>query len=250
MSAVLDLPSITPLISSNRDCLQLPQAFITRTSRNSSCPTSLPFLVKVMTSRQASDTLHWKRYQYTGLSSPRSIRLLKWEQRTDVDAIDRVHQLVQVSLEDAPPYEALSYAWGSLDFRPGVKIEDGYVFVTRNCFDALRHLPRTIWKENKNILSWFEGQARYIWIDAICINQEDIEERNQQVSIMSETYCKAERVLVWLERTSVDPDLSLDIRAGVRSEAFEINNVELERWKNPLPLVSSQPCLELKWLNV
>jgi Heterokaryon incompatibility protein (HET) len=204
----------------------------------------LRLLFQIMAGRQASDTVSWKRYEYTQLSSARSIRLLRWEQCAEVDAVDRVYQLIQVSLENAPPYEALSYAWGSLDFRPGVKIEDGYIFVTVNCFDALQHLPRTTRKDGKVRVSWFEAQARYIWIDAICINQEDIEERNQQVSIMPEIYRKAERVLVWLEKTSIDPNLPLDIHAGVMSEAFEINNIEMDRWKNPR-LVSPQQSLAL-----
>ena len=40
--------------------------------------------------------------------------------------------------------------------------------------------------------------SRVLWIDAICINQTDIPERNAQVSTMKRTYEEADRVLVWL----------------------------------------------------
>lgn len=47
-------------------------------------------------------------------------------------------------------------------------------------------------------------------------------------------YSKAQRVLVWLERHSIEPELPLDIHPGVNSGDFELNNVEMERWKHPL----------------
>jgi Heterokaryon incompatibility protein (HET) len=42
------------------------------------------------------------------------------------------------------------------------------------------------------------GEHRTIWIDALCINQEDIIERNSQVRNMSEIYSKADQVLIWV----------------------------------------------------
>jgi hypothetical protein len=40
----------------------------------------------------------------------------------------------------------------------------------------------------------------YLWIDAISINQETLEERNHQVGIMGEIYSRAECVIIWLGR--------------------------------------------------
>lgn len=42
------------------------------------------------------------------------------------------------------------------------------------------------------------GKSRYLWIDAICINQDDIAEKNSQVAMMAEIYKKATRVNIWL----------------------------------------------------
>ena len=41
-------------------------------------------------------------------------------------------------------------------------------------------------------------QSRYLWIDAICINQEDLDERSQQVGLMRQIYSQASHVVVWL----------------------------------------------------
>lgn len=43
-----------------------------------------------------------------------------------------------------------------------------------------------------------EDQARMIWVDALCINQQDIIERNQHVQRMGEIYTMADQVLIWL----------------------------------------------------
>lgn len=40
--------------------------------------------------------------------------------------------------------------------------------------------------------------ARKIWIDALCINQDDVLERNEQVRLMGEIYSRCSRVIVWL----------------------------------------------------
>lgn len=98
------------------------------------------------------------------------------------------------SLKNEPNYEALSYTWGppfngqSLEY--GTILLSGAVTrATGNLFHALRRLrlPNTI---------------RTLWIDAICINQDDVLERSQQVAMMSQIYAGARRVLVWFGEDS------------------------------------------------
>ncbi|KAK2061504.1 HET-domain-containing protein, partial [Colletotrichum caudatum] len=57
--------------------------------------------------------------------------------------------------------------------------------ITINCANALRRLR-------------FPGWARDVWVDAICINQEDSNERSHQVGIMQYIYATAIRVVVYL----------------------------------------------------
>jgi len=86
-----------------------------------------------------------------------------------------------------PKYGALSYVWGEDSDSPsrhifcsGVKIP-----ITRNCYDALRTLHRHF------------GVCR-IWVDAICINQGNVEEKEHQIPLMKEIYGSASRVFIWL----------------------------------------------------
>lgn len=58
-----------------------------------------------------------------------------------------------------------------------------------------------------------------IWADAVCINQQDIPERNRQLGIMSKIYRKAFRVIAYLGDESEDRDgeLCLGLLEGLRT---------------------------------
>jgi len=91
-------------------------------------------------------------------------------------------------LSDAPPYEALSYVWGpfnSPDDPDLIQLNDCGFEVTTNLWRALYALRH-------------ETKDRVLWIDAICINQGDLEERSSQVQLMRDVYRKARSVVVWL----------------------------------------------------
>lgn len=63
---------------------------------------------------------------------------------------------------------------------------DGYrLFITSNLCDALRQCRQS-------------DSRRVLWADSVCINQDDDEEKSQQVSVMSEIYSQAKRVLICL----------------------------------------------------
>jgi Heterokaryon incompatibility protein (HET) len=82
-------------------------------------------------------------------------------------------------------YETLSYVWGDSKARKPI-ILDGKTFqVTENLFSALSHLR-------------FQDRPRVLWIDAICIDQDSIKERNHQVASMGDIYGKCEEVVIWL----------------------------------------------------
>ncbi|PYI13974.1 hypothetical protein BO99DRAFT_371226, partial [Aspergillus violaceofuscus CBS 115571] len=90
-------------------------------------------------------------------------------------------------------YEALSYVWGS-DRRPNSVYVDGNPLpITSNLQAALRRLRR----QSKN---------RKLWVDAICINQANRQEKNVQIRLMRRIYAEASRVLVWLGPGDRDTD--------------------------------------------
>jgi hypothetical protein len=69
--------------------------------------------------------------------------------------------------------------------------------VTPNLYFALRRI-------RQSLPSW--GCYPYLWIDAICINQEDLQERTNQVKMMGDIFENAFQVLVWLGEEEVDTD--------------------------------------------
>jgi len=122
-----------------------------------------------------------EQYQYQPLPSPTSIRLLKFKPSDNPDEISC--SFVVVDTATPPQYIALSYVWGDTTNTVPITVDGKLVQVTRNLKDALRPFSIT---------------PALIWADALCINQEDISERNQQVNMMSKIYLKAANVTVWL----------------------------------------------------
>ncbi|KAK0716711.1 heterokaryon incompatibility protein-domain-containing protein, partial [Apiosordaria backusii] len=88
-------------------------------------------------------------------------------------------------LQHDSDYEALSYCWGDPTPCRQISIGTASVMVTESAHCALRHLR-------------FKDRPRRIWIDAICINQADTNEKNHQVQQMARIYKGAWRVLAWL----------------------------------------------------
>jgi hypothetical protein len=86
-------------------------------------------------------------------------------------------------------YEALSYEWGKSDqdLAP-IQLDHNTHHVRKNLWQALHHLRS-------------EEQPRIFWVDALCINQRDVKERNHQVSQMGKIYEGATNVVVWLGRS-------------------------------------------------
>jgi hypothetical protein len=101
--------------------------------------------------------------------------------------------------ESIHPYEALSYVWGPEGNKQSICIDSSghkhELFVRANLHAALSRLrDRFI--------------DRIIWT-AICINQDDDEEKGQQVQSMARIYAKANRVIVWLGEAADNSDRAL-----------------------------------------
>jgi hypothetical protein len=93
-------------------------------------------------------------------------------------------RLLTCTLEDCPPYLALSYSWGEQPtLVPFVVGSHQDFLISLDLHYALRNLRH-------------EDQPCYVWIDTICINQADIPERNSQVKIMREVYARADSVCI------------------------------------------------------
>ncbi|KAI0836854.1 heterokaryon incompatibility protein-domain-containing protein [Hypoxylon sp. FL0890] len=126
--------------------------------------------------------------------SSAEIRLLSLNPGVPNDPISC--SLLYAKLGEHPPmhYESLSYCWGNSRDRGEITVkivEDGAelsytMSATLSLLTALKGIRP------------LNGPARVLWVDAICINQDDIDERSSQVAMMRSIYHQAQRVVVWL----------------------------------------------------
>jgi hypothetical protein len=161
---------------------------------------------------QSNDT-----FQYAPLPDPRThIRLLRRTDRslwsvqkkevyTDYD-FDVYH------IDHLPEYATLSYEWGAEGPSQPVYIQAKLKEVTQNLFDFLSQCWR--------FYSWLGGERRYIWIDALCINQEDKEEKSSQIPLMSKIYSGSIRTMAWLGDAAGDDLHSLYALLSLPVEEF------------------------------
>ncbi|KAK1759112.1 heterokaryon incompatibility protein-domain-containing protein [Echria macrotheca] len=133
------------------------------------------------------------QYKYSPLKSDSSIRLITFDPSSTPDNSLLTIQLSEAQLSETGSFEALSYTWGDLSDKVPIKIGDQTLMITLNLKSFLKHL-----KANEAT----KDQASTYWADQICINQDDIPERNCQVALMAAIYSKSCRTLVWLGEQS------------------------------------------------
>jgi hypothetical protein len=132
-------------------------------------------------------TLH-QPYQYRPLKAPHMIRLMTLLPGTFSSDIRVFLHTKRFEEHSKSNFEALSYAWGTTVDPVNIFVgKTGYhtLSVTQNLAEALPYLR-------------YEKRPRVLWIDAICVNQQDLEERSSQVKRMPDIYSRATRVVVWL----------------------------------------------------
>jgi hypothetical protein len=106
-------------------------------------------------------------------------------------------------------YTALSYTWGPPIFSGSIKLNNHDFPVTENLEAALRHLrdvPARPFSTDQGV-----GSCTFWWIDQICINQSDVNERNEQVALMRRIYKSASSVHVWLGEEADDSSTAMDL---------------------------------------
>jgi hypothetical protein len=95
-------------------------------------------------------------------------------------------EFISCQLADRPEYEALSYVWGSMySGEQHICVGEQQLSIGPNLASALRTFRQL-------------DRPRYIWVDALCINQMNMEEKSEQISQLNEVYQNADNVLVWL----------------------------------------------------
>lgn len=132
-------------------------------------------------------------YQYESLGArPDAFRLLYIDIGDDLEPIT-------CSLQVAHPetsYSAISYMWGTDTRSLPIQIDEQTFLVSEKLWWGIWHLRR---QRGVGGERW-QGPQGPFWIDAICINQTEMAERNQQVAIMGDIYAGADHVYVWFGR--------------------------------------------------
>ena len=141
--------------------------------------------------------------------------------------------LNHVSLDDEPAYEALSYTWGAPIMDHSLACNGKILAVTQNLFEGLRRVRR-------------RKAVRVIWVDAICINQTDVPERNRQILLMGKIYQQASQVVVWLGVPGDGEDLVDlgDLREWILTNASKHRRVLPASWLSHI----NRPWFQRVWI--
>ncbi len=137
-------------------------------------------------------------YRYEKLEEPDYIRVLTLLPSPSSSSAIHIY-LSSVKLSQELQYDAVSYTWATSDgdasLSSPIYCNGHQISVTKNCVSFLEKLRR-------------QDVERTLWVDAICINQNSLKERCQQVGLMGAIYRQANQVLIWLGYASsnLDPD--------------------------------------------
>ncbi|MCJ1233371.1 hypothetical protein MMC14_001327 [Varicellaria rhodocarpa] len=193
--------------------------------------------------------IHLEDLSYQALTRTSEIRLLELHKGRDGQPIRCT--IKHVSLDDSPgKYMALSYTWGSSENPSDILVDGKRLSVTANLYSALRRCR----PPNANLT---------LWIDAICINQLDIPERESQVRMMRRIYQQAQRVVVDLGEEAEGAKLVLPLLSKTvmllkehgmdwtipqrRFEEFGLPSADALDWK-ALTLLLCQPWFRRVWI--
>ncbi|KAF2723466.1 HET-domain-containing protein [Polychaeton citri CBS 116435] len=152
-----------------------------------------------------------ERYAY-GALQPRHIRVLRLQPGEHASELQCHLQAFSLDNEETQ-YEALSYVWGPTEPSFQLRCGQGSITITRNLRGALARLRLL-------------NKARLLWVDQVCINQENLGERASQVLLMGRIYEKATGVIMWLgEQDAVNtefPNLASELIKKLSSIPKEV----------------------------
>lgn len=126
-------------------------------------------------------------FAYTELtpdtSEIRLMRLQPGDQNAPIACTVDVHLLNDNP--SLPEYETLSYAWGGEGEKQDIKVNEDYnLKIGKNLWDALRRIRKA------------DGD-RTLWVDAICINQSDRDEKEKQLPRVGAIYKNCKNCMIW-----------------------------------------------------
>ncbi|KAH6648387.1 heterokaryon incompatibility protein-domain-containing protein [Truncatella angustata] len=146
----------------------------------------------------------------------KEIRLVHLED-IDKETNEVICRLETVEFNKDLQYRALSYYWGDPTNSPSIICDGSRLKATPNLDSALRCLLRK--GKSSNLPLSF-------WVDAICINQEDNDEKEVQVRLMGDIYRQASEVIVWLGAAADNSDLAFQVCERLCSRELELEKTQ------------------------
>ncbi|KAI8720160.1 HET domain-containing protein [Fusarium sp. LHS14.1] len=132
-----------------------------------------------------------------------SVRLLELLPATSPDAPICANLKCPRNFSELPKYEALSYVRGSPEPVYAITVNDHQVTINSNLHDALKYLRRA-------------ETSRILWVDQLCINQQDAIEKSHQVARTGDIYRKATDVVIFLGPPTAPLTFFMDALADKR----------------------------------
>ncbi|KAJ4347210.1 uncharacterized protein N0V89_011149 [Didymosphaeria variabile] len=130
------------------------------------------------------------KYEPLNHNNP-SIRLLRFED--DGETSDQIQCVMRHASTEAD-YICLSYRWGTDKPTHRVTINGKAMYIRKNLYDFLTvQKNKASQSHEKKLVS-----NPWLWIDALCIDQDNVSERNHQVQQMGNIFARAEQVFIWL----------------------------------------------------
>lgn len=175
-------------------------------------------------------------YSYLPLDhSKQQIRLFTLLPSADPDSSFR-GSFALYDLDSTPSFRALSYVWGSPDRAHTVEIEGGLVPIGENLSQALRRLRGP-------------SEPHILWIDALCINQHDSEERNHQIRMMANIYGAAEQLVIWLGEVDDNTERTLWIEKSMNKPQAGSGDMISFLDRDRLRSIKEQPWFKRVWVH-
>lgn len=194
------------------------------------------------------------QYTYTRITRNqiRLLHILPARQRNETVKC----RLKPVDLEDqGTVYEALSYTWGrdapteeiwierasKVSFRDAGRsvMQHNRVSARPQPKDTIHSLPYYVRPNLDSALRYLrdysdEQKEEVIWVDALCINQDDEVEKSQQVAKMADIYRRADNVFIWLGNESNDSGMAMDFVRHIieleQEDTFSVKAADLQHW--------------------
>jgi hypothetical protein len=148
-------------------------------------------------------------------------------------------ELLSDAEEQAPRYIGLSYTWGDPQARRPILVGDKIFHATENLAIALEHLQE-------------EDKTDIFWIDALCIDQNNSNEKSIQVRRMGNIFASAALVVAWLGSAADESDLVLQELENYHKDAprwsNQLDEFDGERFA-ALPIVQSNAFFARSWFQ-